>query len=336
VDGQSGRSKAVIKGKRTRSVHISGRQTWDRTINQFCDVWLLATRKAKKTINAYRADLRQFAAWLPQKGCSPDVLKRLDIEAWIANLQAENYESSSIRRKIASLRALFTYIVATKQVPESPFESLRLTLGIRKKLTVVLSSKDLTSMIDVADKRARSSKRGRRKSIKSLMALRDAVILRILSLTGIRVGELVSLHKIDLWERQTTLCVHGKGGRDRTAFIPDKKTQQMIRCYLSMCEAYFPSVPGLLIRSNGAPMTTDAVRQVVKAIAIKAGIVQRVTPHLLRHTAATRFLENGANLRLVQEFLGHGSIRSTERYTHVSSSYLLRILRRAHPLRRVA
>jgi integrase/recombinase XerD len=154
--------------------------------------------------------------------------------------------------------------------------------------------------------------------------------------TGIRVGELVSLRIADVQQQERMLLIHGKGNRERIAFVSDPASATLLDRYLQARRMCFKDREPLFPNAFGAALSTDSTRAILRALAQAANLSRRITPHMLRHTAATFLLENGADLRIVQEFLGHDSIRSTERYIHVARVHLIRVLRRANPLKRVA
>lgn len=314
---------------------VNQRAAWRRAIRHFCNVWLVANKRAEKTIRGYQIDLVQFTRQLPQS-CGLRSVTRGMVEKWVARLQKENYERSSICRKLASLRALFGYLRLTRQVSKSPLQDLRISLGPEKRLTRVVPRDDVRSIVRIVDQNYQFHARSQIHSIRRLLKLRDAIIIRVLCLTGVRVGELVALHCRDVVHHSSALLITGKGSRERLAFLPDTRTKALIVQYLCARRRYFPSETSLFIGTDGSPLSTDSIRRILGTLSSAAKLSRRVTPHMLRHTAATSFLENGADLRVVQEFLGHGSIRSTERYTHITGGFLLSVLRKAHPLKRVA
>jgi integrase/recombinase XerD len=141
---------------------------------------------------------------------------------------------------------------------------------------------------------------------------------------------------VDVYENDRTMRVHGKGNRERLAFVIEASTASLLDRYLKERRGAFINEPALLTSATGSELTTDSVRLILRTLTKAAGVSQHVTPHMLRHTAATSLLENGADIRIVQEFLGHDSIRSTERYTHVTCSHLYKVLQHANPLKYVA
>lgn len=253
-----------------------------------------------------------------------------------ARLQRRKYAGSSIRRKLASLRAFFSYLVESEQLLHSPMKDLRIRLGAMKRLTRVVPRHDLRAVVRKADQLANRYSVRLLSQTQRFMRLRNALIVRLLCVTGMRVGELVALQLIDVQQREKALIIQGKGNRERLAFVSDAQTVLLLARYVSVRQTLFPDHPSLITNARGFSLRTESVRQILRQLGQISEAGCKITPHMLRHTAATALLENGADLRIVQVFLGHDSIRSTERYTHVAKAHLLRVLRHTNPLKRVA
>jgi site-specific recombinase XerD len=153
----------------------------------------------------------------------------------------------------------------------------------------------------------------------------------VLFATGLRVGEVSSLNVQDFFMRESVFKVKGKGGRDRLAFVVDDETVHVQRQYLEARVRIETRSSALFLNSSGQRLTTQGIANVIAQLREKAGIERHVTPHMLRHTVATLLLRNGVDIRLVQEFLGHASIATTQRYTHVTKEHMIRVLRKRHP-----
>jgi len=146
-----------------------------------------------------------------------------------------------------------------------------------------------------------------------------------------RVGELVSLSLRDRREDERTFVVRGKGSRQRLAFLPDDRSLKAVQTYLQHRKAMEVEHSALFVNFAGKQLSTQGVARIVAETATSAKVAQRVTPHMIRHTVATLLLRFGADIRIVQEVLGHASIATTQRYTHVSKEHLLSALRDRHP-----
>lgn len=164
-----------------------------------------------------------------------------------------------------------------------------------------------------------------------LLAIRNWAIIELLFATGIRVGEATALLLEDLTLDQRTLLIRGKGGRQRLALLIEETSFQAVSLYHQHRLALAASTRAFLLNRRHGPLSSQGVATVLRDLTRAAGIQRHITPHMLRHTAATFLLHNGADLRIVQEFLGHASITTTQRYTHVSRAHLQAALRRCHP-----
>lgn len=153
----------------------------------------------------------------------------------------------------------------------------------------------------------------------------------LLFATGLRVGEVSALDVHDFFMRESVFRVQGKGGRDRLALVVDEETVRVLRQYLEARARIGTRSPALFLNSSGGRLTTQGIANVIARLREEAGIKRRVTPHMLRHTVATLLLRNGVDIRVVQEFLGHASIATTQRYTHVTKEHLRGVLRKRHP-----
>jgi site-specific recombinase XerD len=146
-----------------------------------------------------------------------------------------------------------------------------------------------------------------------------------------RVGEVSSLDVRDFLVEEGVFKVQGKGGRDRLAYIVDKETVNIQREYLKARTRIKTENPALFLNSSDGRLSTQGIANVIAQLRRQAKIERHITPHMLRHTVATLLLRNGADIRVVQEFLGHTSIATTQRYTHISKEHLIKVLRKHHP-----
>ena len=146
-----------------------------------------------------------------------------------------------------------------------------------------------------------------------------------------RVGEVSALDLTDFVVAESCFRVHGKGGRFRLAFVVDDQTVNIQQRHLEMRSHIDSDSPALFLNASGARLSTQGIANIISKFQEEAGISRHVTPHMLRHTVATLLLRNGVDIRVVQEFLGHASIATTQRYTHVAKEHLIGVLRKHHP-----
>jgi len=164
-----------------------------------------------------------------------------------------------------------------------------------------------------------------------LLALRNYAFLDLLFATGIRVGEAASITLASFNEEERAYHIRGKGSRPRLAFLVDPKSLQLQSTYRAARRTIQTSTDALFLNLHHAPLSTQGMANILKKLQQQAQLDKRITPHMIRHTIATLLLRNGVDLRVVQEFLGHASITSTQRYTHITKSHLIAALREGHP-----
>lgn len=168
-------------------------------------------------------------------------------------------------------------------------------------------------------------------SAQSYRALRNLALVDLLFATGLRVGEVSALNLKDFALAESVFKVRGKGGRDRLAFVVDEQSIRVQRDHVSARSRLVSESPALFLNASGERLSTQGIANIIAQFRREAGIDRHITPHMLRHTVATLLLRNGVDIRIVQEFLGHASIATTQRYTHVTKDHLIRVLRERHP-----
>ncbi len=298
-------------------------------IPAFISGYFSTCQRSPKTLAAYTSDLKQFGAALPRSARLSDVVPE-SIERWAFALKEEGYAATSIRRKLASVTAFFNYWVRRRALDRSPLWQLRLDLGGQRLLTRTLSQHEVHRLLVEADVAASLGGRSAEMN-RGFLALRNRAIVELMFATGMRVGEVASLTTADFLEEQRAVVVRGKGDRQRLAFLVDDRSYGVMKRYTASRRRVATNCRALFVNVFSCPLSAQGAAGVVSALARRAGIARRVTPHMLRHSVATLLLSNGADIRIVQEFLGHASISTTQRYTHVSKEHLLSKLKVTHP-----
>jgi integrase/recombinase XerD len=277
---------------------------------------LLAARRAPRTVEAYRHDLQQLSAFL---GHSPADATTDDLERYLADLRAAGRTPATIARRIAATRAFFRHQQLLSAREDNPAADLDLPRR-RRKLPRTLSPGEAERLIEAA---AGTQPRD----------LRDRALIELLYGAGLRVSEAVSLDKggISLDDRLVR-CI-GKGDKERIVPI-GRQAVEALRRYLARGRPHLDRRhrPELFLNAQGGPLTRAGAFLILRKRAAKAGLEPtRVHPHLLRHSFATHLLEGGADLRSVQEMLGHADLSTTELYTHVSDRRRRELYYQAHP-----
>jgi site-specific recombinase XerD len=298
-------------------------------------------RRAKKTEAAYSSDLMQFRIFL---GGEFDLLSLggTVVEDWAAHLRQEGYSPASSRRKIVVLKVFCSYWVRKGVLPESPFWRVKLSLGRVEQLPRALTEREMRALLSRACRNHLEVKAGEQTAISPspriltasssyYRAQRELALVDLLFATGMRVGEASALDLRDFFVREGAFRVQGKGGRDRLAFAVDEETVRIQRAHLDARGHIKTESPALFVNASGGRLSTQGITNVIARLRREARIKRHVTPHMLRHTVATLLLRNGVDIRVVQEFLGHASIVTTQRYTHVTKEHLVRVLKKRHP-----
>ena len=277
---------------------------------------LSAARLAPRTVEAYARDLRDLETFL---GGSPEGASTDQLAAYVAQLRADGLASTTIARRVAALRSFYRHQVLVGARPDNPAAELDLPKR-RRALPKTLSPGEVEKLIDAA-------------SGTSPRALRDRALIELLYGAGLRVSEAVGLERaaIDL-EGRLVRCT-GKGSKERIVPI-GREAVEALRRYLARGRPYLDKRhrPELFLNAKGGALTRAGAFLILRRLAESAGLdPERVHPHLLRHSFATHLLEGGADLRSVQEMLGHADLATTELYTHVSDRRRRELYFRAHP-----
>ena len=276
---------------------------------------------SNNTITAYRQDLTSFVCFLQKENLTSWPTQAVDIDAFLAEQRDQKKATSSISRLITSLRKFYQWLVRQNIQKLNPMLEID-SPKKRRTLPVALTVNEVNNLLEQPD-------------TKKQLGLRDRALLETLYATGIRVSELINLKFTDLHEELKLVKVFGKGSKER--LIPISEVA------LSWIDSYKEKVRDPLIlkigkntdfiflNSRGGSLTRQAVWQIIKHYCKMAGIQKNVTPHTLRHTFATHLLENGADLRVVQEILGHSDISTTQIYTNLSQKHILQVYEKTHP-----
>jgi integrase/recombinase XerD len=275
-----------------------------------------AARLAPRTVEAYRRDLATLARWL---GRAPSTVTTEELERYLAELRAQGLSGATIARRVASLRSFFRHLVLIGATDASPAAEIELPRRTRK-LPRALSPSEAERLIDAA---AGTTPR----------ALRDRALVELLYGAGLRVSEAVGLDKTGVDLDQRLVRTVGKGDKERVVPV-GREAVEALRRYLARGRPHLDRRhrPELFLNAQGGALTRAGAFLILRKLAAKAGLEpERVHPHLLRHTFATHLLEGGADLRSVQEMLGHADLATTELYTHVTDRRRRELYYQAHP-----
>ncbi|HVT90240.1 MAG TPA: tyrosine recombinase XerC [Tepidisphaeraceae bacterium] len=306
-------------------------------VKQFLDYLKLERHFSDYTVKSYGADLVQFGQFLcGQIGSSAQIqnfqpglaiderhvkCEPLTVREFLAYLYGQNYTKSTTARKLATLRSFYKFLIRRGQVSVNPLSTIR-TPKQEKRLPKTLDLEQVQKLLDAPGD-------------SDLLSARDKAMLEVLYSSGIRVSELVELEMQDLDLQEGVLRVKGKGRKDRLTPIGSQAIKAMQRYFElrqqdSRCQQG-SNTARVFLNKHGEPLSTRSVRRKLDKYLVQAGLDPGISPHTLRHSFATHLLNNGADLRSVQELLGHQSLSTTQIYTHLTTTRMKQAYDAAHP-----
>lgn len=293
--------------------------------------WLTVERgRAPSTVEAYRRDLERYSAWLVGRGLTVPIVAETDVLAYVGSLSASGLSAATVKRATVAVRSMHRYLAVEEVVSHDPgadVETPRVPAGLPK----ALSEAEVTSLLDgVAGDRP--------------VDRRDRAMLEVLYGTGLRIAELVGLSLADVDLDGSLLRAFGKGRKERIVPL-GRLARQSLETWLdpggrpAIASKGFKrrdDAEAMFLNQRGGRLTRQGAWLVIKDRAAAVGLGDRVWPHVLRHSCATHMLERGADIRAVQELLGHASISTTQTYTKVTTERLRSVYESAHPRARRA
>lgn len=290
-----------------------------QAIAQFLEHGQSVRNLSDRTIRAYQSDLAQFDLHMhetPAVEITPD-----DLETYLVKLGGGPYRDTSIRRKVAALKVFFRFLEEQGIVPESPARKLKIKKPVENRVPTVLSSREVRALLAAPKEQVAELANSRDQSAGSrnryFCAVRDNLILELLFSTGIRIGELVAVNVADVDLDRKQIHITGRATRGRLVSLSTEDVMNAIRQYLDLRAERPLSTPALFVGRSGTRLTIYSIENIFKKHVRLAEIKRHVTPHSLRHTMAAMLVSSGADIREVQEILGHASILSTQVYTRL-------------------
>ncbi len=290
-------------------------------IEEFAE-YLRARRNASPhTLKAYLTDLDQFCEYLSTRNLAVEAVDHLAIRGFLATLHQTN-AASSRARKLASIRALYSFLYKKGAVPQNPG---RLVASPKKpkSLPKVVPIDDLLALLETPTR-------------SDVLGLRDRAILEVLYGGGVRVSELCGLSVGDWDQGENVIRVLGKGRKERIVPLGSKAKQALLDYLARRSELTDSGERAMFLNYAGGRLTTRSVARMIDQHVLACALTRHVHPHALRHSFATHLLDGGADLRAIQELLGHASLSTTQRYTEVSWDRLQAVYDQAHPRARIA
>lgn len=288
-------------------------------VDRFLEHLRVERNASRHTVRAYAGDLASFLDWAQRNEIDPLRLDHRRMRRYLGELNAARYARTTIARRLSAVRSLFAYLLAEGVIDSDP-SSVLAAPKKSARLPRVVSSEELSALLEAP-------------SAETAAGLRDRAVLELLYAAGIRVGEIATLTLGDLDLAQGQIRVMGKGSKER--IIPVHRFAiDRLRTYLDQARPVLArpaSGDWVFLSTRGNRLSEDAVRRRFKYYVTQVGATGTLSPHALRHTFATHLLDQGADLRTVQELLGHVALSTTQIYTHVSMKRLRDVHRNAHP-----
>lgn len=303
-----------------------------RQLSAFLDMLAAERGVARNTQDAYRRDLADYLAHLDARGRDPGAATTDDIRAYLAGLEPRGLSAATLARRLSALRQFHKFLYVDRFRSDDPAAALE---GPRRTRNApgVLSASEVDRLLTLSQEGLADA---RRPPGERLRAARLHALLETLYASGLRVSELVSLPRSAARARDAFLTIRGKGGRERLAPLSER-ARRALGEYRRLLEAIAPGVAGspflFPADSDSGHLTRQAFARDLKTLGVAAGLpAAAVHPHALRHAFASHLLQNGADLRVVQELLGHADISTTQIYTHVLDERMRAMVRDLHPL----
>jgi integrase/recombinase XerC len=291
----------------------------DDSVRGFLDHLRIQRRASAHTIRSYELDLGLYCRYVEEaqgEGADPADVTPVRLRRYSAWLTGQAFAASTVARRLASLRSFFRYLRRTGRLASDPSASLRNPRQSRR-LPRLLRVDEVIRLLDAV-------------SADAPMGIRDRAMLETMYGGGLRVSELVGLNLDDLDLDQDLVRVRGKGRRERLSPV-GPMAMHWLRAWISVRQPKYLTEKGVFLNQRGTRLTTRSVGRILEAHLLRVGLMNAASPHTLRHSFATHLLDRGADLRSVQELLGHRKLTTTQIYTHVTQERLMDIYHEAHP-----
>lgn len=292
----------------------------ERYIELYLNHLALERGLASRSVDSYAGDLKRYASHLRGRGADgPELIARKEVAAYLEELTRLGLSPASTARTMSAVRGFHRFLLSEGLAKSDPAENIEAP-RLRRKLPGVLDVPEVEALLEQPE-------------TSNPLGLRDRAMLELLYACGLRVSELLSLKQDDLFFSQGFVRCLGKGSKERLVPVGRSARTWVTRYLEGARPALLKRSPTdrLFLNARGGPLSRMGFWKLLRSYAAKAGIKKRVHPHILRHSFATHLLEGGADLRSVQEMLGHADISTTQIYTHVDREYLKEVHRQFHP-----
>lgn len=302
------------------AAYIGAQHEFAGYIQEFCTYLAGIRNLSENTVRGYQIDLEEYLSWCQREGINPFEIEHREVRSWLADLSKAGYASTTINRHLSAVRMLYKWLVG-KGVTNQDAAAAVASPKLAKRLPKTMTDKDVEALLSVCNSDAQG--------------MRDAAMVELLYATGARISEASGLNLSDIDFSQHQARLFGKGSKERIVPLYDKACAAL-KAYIHparqelLAKAKEPT-DALFISARGNRMSAAALRKRFERLIVLAGLDSGLTPHAMRHTFATELLDGGADLRSVQELLGHESLSTTQIYTHLSVERLKEASLLAHP-----
>lgn len=291
-----------------------------KELEKFLDYLRYEKNASSYTVVSYRRDLNQLADYLDEKKARLEEINNVVLRGFLARLQEKGNKKSTVARKLASMRSFFQFCLKKRWLEDNPAKMVA-TPKQEKPVPSFLSEEEMAHFLDLP------------RMTDNVLDSRDRALLELLYATGMRVGELVGMNVEDINSADRLIRVRGKGKKER--LLPfGRKAESSLRSYLQLRrlvnKGKIEEKP-LFLNYRGRRLTSRSVERIVDKYIRQAALRRKISPHSLRHSFASHLLSRGADLRVIQELLGHESLATTQKYTHIDLRQLLKVYRKSHP-----
>lgn len=290
-----------------------------RELSQFLDYLKHERNASPHTISSYECDLKQFEEYIGEKGATLRRIDNIQVRGFMAGLHERNLKKSSLARKLAAVRSFFQFCVKKGWLAENPAKIVA-TPKQEKHVPSFLTEEEVANFLE-------TPRTG------EPLDLRDAAILELLYATGIRVSELVGISLEDVHFGERMIRVRGKGKKERLVPFGRMAGDRMKACLLARPALLKDRLQekAMFLNYHGERITPRSVERIVDKYIRLTALKRKISPHSLRHSFASHLLSRGADLRVIQELLGHESLATTQKYTHINLGQLMDVYRKSHP-----
>lgn len=287
-----------------------------KMIDDFTDYLLIDKHYSKNTLESYKSDLLRFYDF--NKNKKLEDIKRDNIKEYLKFLNDNHLNERSIARNISSLKSFYKYLIISNKIKDNPLDSISLP-KLGKKLPNTLSEDEINRLLDI--------------KLIDNYSYRNKAMLELMYATGLRVSELVNLKVYDINLEEAIVKTMGKGSKERIIPIGDYALNALKKYIYEYRDTLLKKNVNdyLFLNNHGKQMTRQGFFKIIKKLATEQGIERDFSPHTLRHSFATHLLDHGADLRIIQELLGHSDVSTTQIYTHVSNEQLEDTFKNYHP-----